>query len=286
MKKIVVLLLFLTFFISGCGLKNVENIWNKVSNKVIQQGPASDYLVFTPVKADEAPELLLNEQIDMYLAPLEAEQANKLKNSNVSIYKSPSQFFSLELNPAPSNSKTINPFSSKLVRFALNNLIPKQKIVDELFGGYGSPKDIALFKDSADYNLLKDTLAKFDFSYKPDEANKVIAEFMESSGAKKIDGQWQYKGKPVEVKYLIYNATDYGKMQEVNDYVAGVLEGAGFAVKKIYYNDTNISQYNQSNPEDLTWNLRSSGGIYFSASNYNDYIVSAVAPYQKNLMGR
>lgn len=290
MKKALVLSLFLALLVSGCGQRNASDDSRadeagKAKNEITQPGPASDNLIFKPVKAEEAPEFLLDEKIDMYLAPLEADQANKLKDSNVDIYKSSSQFFSIEINPAPSTKDVINPFSDKKVRFALNNLIPKQKIVDELFGGYGSPKDIALFKDSNDYNLLKDILDKFDFSYKPDEANEVISKFMEASGAKKTDGKWLYKGKPVEIKYLIYEGADYNKMQEVNGYIAGVLEKAGFTVKKINYNDANMFQYSQSNPKDLEWNLVSSGGIYFSASNYNDYIVSQAAPYQKYLLG-
>jgi len=249
------------------------------------QGPASDSLVFIPVSGDNATELLLSEGIDMYMAPLTSEQADKLKDSNVNIYTSPSQFFSLNFNPAPSNTQTINPFSSKKVRFALNNLIPKQKMIDDLFGGYGSLKETPLFKESPDYALLKETLAKFDFAYNPDEANKVITEFMEESGAKKVNEKWQFKGKPVELNYLIYNGTGYDYMIEVNDYIARVLEDSGFKVNKIYYDSSNSAQYDTSNPKDLKWNLISSGGIYYGASKYEDYSIIYEAPYQKGLMG-
>jgi len=278
------LLVLLVLF--GCtnnssGISNDTNFNNALSGQV----PASDYLVFVPIQDDKAAELLLSGQIDLSLAPLSLEEANKLKDSNVNIYTSPSQFFSLSLNPAPSNSEKINPFSSKKVRFALNNLIPKQKMVDELFGGYGSPKDTPLFKESPDYALLKETLAEFDFSYKPSDANKVITEFMEESGAKKVNNKWQFNGMPVEITYLIYAGTGYNDMIKVNDYIAAVLEDTGFAVNKIYYDSTNPNPFSKSDAKDLNWNLISSGGIYFGASKYNDYAVIDEAPYNKYLMG-
>jgi len=272
-------LIFLLLLVLAGGYMVSQCFWATV------QGPASDSLVFIPLSGDNATELLLSGEIDMYMAPLTSEQADKLKESNVNIYTSPSQFFSLNFNPAPSNTETINPFSSKKVRFALNNLIPKQKMIDELFGGYGSPKETPLFKESPDYALLKETLANFDFSYNPAEANKVITEFMEESGAKKANEKWQFKGKPVELNYLIYNGTGYDYMIEVNDYIAKVLEDSGFIVNKIYYDSSNSAQYYNSNAKDLKWNLISSGGIYYGASKYDDYEIIAEAPYQKGLMG-
>jgi peptide/nickel transport system substrate-binding protein len=277
MKKIYfVLILFLVLVGGYMVLKNFG---------ATAQGPASNSLVFIPLSGDNATELLLSGGIDMYMAPLTSEQADRLKDSNVNIYTSPSQFFSLSLNPAPSNTQTINPFSSKKVRFALNNLIPKQKMIDDLFGGYGSPKETPLFKESPDYALLKETLTKFNFAYNPDEANKVITEFMNESGAKKVNEKWQFKGKPVELNYLIYNGTGYDYMIEVNEYISDVLEDSGFIVNKIYYDSSNSAQYSKSDPKDLRWNLISSGGIYYGVSKYDDSGVIYEAPYQKGLMG-
>jgi len=251
----------------------------------IENGPASDYLVFVPVDDNKVAELLLSGQIDLSLSPLSATQANKLKDSNVNIYPSPSQFFSLSINPAPSNDEKINPFASKEVRFALNNLIPKQKMVDELLGGYGAPKNTSLFTASPDYALLKETLAKFDFSYNPSDANKVITEYMLSSGAKKLNDKWMFKEKPVEITYLIYAGTGYNDMILVNDYIAQVLEQEGFVVNKVYYDSSNPNPFSKSDAKDLNWNLISSGGIYFGASKYDDYAIMSEAPYQKGLMG-
>jgi peptide/nickel transport system substrate-binding protein len=158
-------------------------------------------------------------------------------------------------------------------------------MVNDLFGGYGSPKETSLFKESPDYALLKEDLAKFDFSYNPGEANKVITEFMNESGAKKVNEKWQFNGKPVELNYLIYNGTGYDYMIEVNEYIAKVLENSGFKVNKVYYDSSNSAQYSKSDPKDLKWNLISSGGIYYSVSKYDDSEVIYNAPYQKGLMG-
>ena len=289
MKKIIFVLLVLISLVLlfGCTSNNNTDNNNDINgpSDLIKQGPASEYLVFVPIQEDEAAKLLLSGEIDLSLAPLSVSEANKLKDSNINIYTSPSQFFSLSLNPAPSNAEKINPFSSKKVRFALNNLIPKQKMVDELLGGYGSPKDTPLFKESPDYALLKETLAKFDFSYKPIEANKVITEFMEENGAKKVNNNWVYNEKPVELTYLIYADPDYDGMVLVNDYLAVVLEEAGFVVNKIYYGSSNPNPFSRGDAKDLNWNLISSGGIYFGASKYDDSAVIWEAPYQKGLMG-
>ncbi len=299
MKKIIFILLILitSLFLFGCTTNNDNNYSsdnniysdnNYLDNNYLfenKQLAAADYLVFIPVQEDDIVDLLLSEEIDMSLIPIPFQDVNKLKDSNINIYTSPSQFFNITLNPAPSTNEKINPFSSKKVRFALNNLIPKQKMVDDLFGGYGATKETPLFKESPDYLILEETLSKFDFSYNPTNANKIITEFMETNGAKKINDKWEFNNKPVELTYLIYSGTGYNDMIKVNDYLASVLEEAGFVINKIYYDSTNPNPFSKSDAKDLNWNIISSGGIYFGASKYDDYALFNEAPYQKGLMG-
>lgn len=82
MKKIYFILILL--LVLACGYIVLKNF------DVAVQGPASDSLVFIPLSGDNATELLLSGGIDMYMAPLTSEQANKLKESNINIYTSPS----------------------------------------------------------------------------------------------------------------------------------------------------------------------------------------------------
>ena len=48
--------------------------------------------------------------------------------------------FGLLLNPAPpKNNDTLNPFYFRPVRYAVNYLIDREFVVDEILKGYGTP---------------------------------------------------------------------------------------------------------------------------------------------------
>ena len=256
------------------------------TEKSTLKGPASDNLVFKVVSAEDAPQALIDGSIDMYLGFISPQQAEELKDdSNINIILAPSQYFDLAFNPAPSTEDELNPFSIREIRFALNNLVDKEGLIKDVLMGYGQIKPTYLFEASPDFEIVRDVVEKYDFSYNQDEALKVIDEEMASAGAEKADGIWQYNGKPVTIKYVIYSGGDYGELEEVSDYVALALEDAGFTVEKIYYDLNTVDNPFDSDPAELKWHLRTGTGIYFGFTKFNTYGIIGLAPFSKGLSG-
>ncbi len=280
--SLVVLLLLMSVALYCVTNKNF-NDEPKVSNVV--NGPASDNLIFKKVTPENVVNDLLDSKIDVYLGTLSPKEANLLKNSNIEIYTAPSQYFGLNFNPAPSTKEIINPFSAQEFRFAVNNLINRQEIADTILKGYGTPKYIYLFDVSPDYQLVKDIVDSYDFSYNQNKALKDMEATMTKLGATKKDNKWYFNAKPVVVKIMIYSGTAYGEVKEVGDYVATQFENIGFAIEKIYYDDSTEIRPSDFDPKDLTWNISIGTGIYFGASKYDDYSIIATSPFMKSLSG-
>jgi peptide/nickel transport system substrate-binding protein len=247
--------------------------------------PASENLVFKKVLPEDAAKQLINHDIDVYLGTLSPNDAALLKESNINIYTAPSQFFELNFNPAPSTKDTINPFSAKEFRFAINKLINKQEIADTILKGYGSPKKIYLFDSSSDYDLVRDIVDSYDWSYDQAIALEKIDTAMLELGAIKNNGKWSFKNKPVTLKMAIYEGTAYGEIKEVGEYVATQFEEIGFNVEKIYYDSSKKTIIFEQDPKDLAWNISINTGIYYSASKYDDSGIIYQAPFMKGLSG-
>jgi peptide/nickel transport system substrate-binding protein len=246
--------------------------------------PASENLVFKKASSEDAVKQLINHDIDIYLGTLSPDDATLLKKSGINIYTAPSQFFSLEFNPAPSTKDTMNPFSEKDFRFSVNNLINKQEIVDTILKGYGSPKKISIFDSSPDYDLVRDIVDSYGLSYDQAVALEKMDKVMTGLGAIKKDNKWYFKDKPVVLKIAIYEGAAYGEVKEIGDYVATQFEKNGFGVERIYYDGSEESVLDQD-PRDLSWNMMINTAIYYSASKYDDYGVIYQAPFMKSLSG-
>ena len=82
-------------------------------------------------------------------------------------------------------SDEINPFSIKEVRFALNYLVDRKLIVNELMGGYGSPIISYYSPSDPEYLTILEELEKFNFKYNPAFAEEVITKALKEKGAVK-----------------------------------------------------------------------------------------------------
>ena len=75
-------------------------------------------------------------------------------------------------------------------RFALNYLIDRKLIVNELMGGYGSQIISYYGPTDPEYLTIIKELESFNFKYNPALANKIISKSMTDRGVEKIDGKW------------------------------------------------------------------------------------------------
>ena len=105
-----------------------------------------------------------NGNLDVYyytISPdrLETHQARE----GLQVFDSTGGSYSILLNPA--ESEKFNPFSSKEIRFALNYLIDRKLIVNELMGGFGSSIISYYTPSEPEYLTVIEQLELFNFKY-------------------------------------------------------------------------------------------------------------------------
>ena len=141
----------------------------------------------------------------------------------------------LTLNPAGPKFATgeINPFHVPKIREALNWLIDRRHVAEEIYGGLAVPRSLPLNTAFPDYARLADVARALELSYQhdPEKARRVITAEMEKLGAERSSGRWLFEGEPVRITILI--RTDDAR-QRVGDYVASLLEDLGFLAERSY----------------------------------------------------
>lgn len=214
--------------------------------------------------AEAAVSRLENGDIDMYMYTVaNPEIADQIAASDtIQATTSYGSYNEMTVNPATcSDPATLNPFSSQDIRVALNWLIDRDYIVNEIYGGLAVPRYVALNAASLDAAQLAPEIAAIEaeYAYDFDRANEAITTAMEDMGAELVDGQWQYEGNPVEVSVLIRTEDE---RRDIGDYVANQLEDVGFSVVRDYKTSAEASPlWLQSDPADCTWSLYTAGWI-------------------------
>ena len=198
-----------------------------------------------------------NGNLDLYYYRISPDRLeNKQSTEGLKIYDSTGGSYSLLVNPA--ESEKFNPFSEKDARFALNYLVDRKLIVNELMSGYGS-QIISYYgpTDPAYLTIIKE-IESFNFKYNPTLANKIISESIIERGGEKIDGKWFQNNKEIEV--TIFIRSDDPVRKSIGEILAKELESIGFKIKKDYgdLNKAFVVVYG-SNPAEMSWNLYTEG---------------------------
>lgn len=141
----------------------------------------------------------------------------------------------LTLNPAGPEvgDGELNPFHVPRIREALNWLIDRRHIAQEIFGGLARPRFMAISTVVPDYARLAASAREVELRYQPDRAHalRVIEAEMTELGAERRDGVWHYRGGPVTLRFLIRNDDI---RRQVGDHIANLLTDAGFRVERLY----------------------------------------------------
>ena len=205
-----------------------------------------DEITVSVVTAESAVTQLQAGAIDLYgvglaSSDLPAIEAAGLKKS----VEIGGTFYELTYNPyGPVFEGTgkLNPFSSAKVREAMNWLIDRDFLNQEVYAGGGLPKFFSIVTNYPDYADLADVVRPIEakYAYNPEMANEVITAEMETLGAKLVDGKWTYEGEPVTIIILIRTDHD-GTRKPVGDYVANQLETIGFTVDRQYKTSSEAS---------------------------------------------
>ncbi len=227
-----------------------------------------------------------NGNLDTYLfqIPLQLVEEAK-KNPNLKIYEKEGLSYGFLLNPS-NNSQTFNPFSIREIRFALNFLIDRNFMVNDVLKGFGYPIVEPYGQFSPEYQNIVDVVEPLKIKYNPEHASTLISDSMKKAGAiLNTYGKWVYQDKPVTVKILIRNDDTIRKT--FGDVVSSELEKIGFTVIKEYGDLLKANQIIYgSNPIDLNWNMYTESFINSAFLRYNPNTVGQMyAPWVGSMPG-
>ncbi|MEK0321945.1 MAG: ABC transporter substrate-binding protein [Nitrosopumilus sp.] len=198
-----------------------------------------------------------NGNLDVYYYTISSDRLeNYQAREGLQVFDSTGGSYSILVNPA--ESEEFNPFSSRDIRFALNYLIDRKLIVNELMGGYGYPIISYYGPSDPEYLTVIEQLEAFNFKYNPSLAEEIISRVLKERGAVKIDNKWQIDAKPIEIKIFI--RSDDTVRKSIGEILASELQKIGFTIKKDFgdLNKAFVVVYG-SNPSDLKWSLYTEG---------------------------
>lgn len=196
-----------------------------------------DEIDFSVVSSDSAVSQLQAGAIDFYSFNLSSNTLQDIKDAGLNYTQSYGGNYGISLNPAVFDDTTrLNPFSNRKIREAMNWLIDRDYINQEIYGGGSLPKLLPITTQLVEYTNLIDTARALEtkYAYNLEKAREVIAAEMEAMGATVgDDGKFQFNGEPVVLIFLIRSDGD-GTRQPMGDYVSNQLEEVGFTVDRQY----------------------------------------------------
>ncbi|MBL8098056.1 MAG: hypothetical protein JNK81_02690 [Anaerolineales bacterium] len=228
-----------------------------------RKGGWLDEIVFSAVSSSSAVSQLQAGAIDFYSFNLSSNTLQEIKDAGLSYTASYGGNYGISLNPAEFNDASVlNPFSNRKIREALNWLIDRNYINQEIYGGGSLPKLLPITTQLVEYTNLIETARALEtkYAYDLEKAREVIAAEMEGMGATLgADGKWQYNGAAVNLIFLIRSDGD-GTRQPMGDYVSNQLEAVGFTVDRQYKTSSEAFPiWIGTDPVDGQWHLYTAG---------------------------
>ena len=225
-----------------------------------------------------------NGNLDMYYFRISSDRIESTESrEGIQVFESTGGSYSILVNPGVSDE--FNPFSIKEVRFALNYLIDRKLIVNELMGGYGSEMISYYSPYNPDYLSIINQLESFHFRYNPTLAENMISDALVANGAEKIDGFWSINGKPIEI--TIFIRSDDTVRKSIGELISSELQKIGFIVNKDFgdLNKAFVVVYG-SNPVDVKWHLYTEGWASSAFVRYDSVgLAQMYSPWFSNMPG-
>ncbi len=222
--------------------------------------------------------------IDMYYWSIPSDRISDPESrEGLKVYESTGGSFSILLNPAEAD--VFNPFSIKDIRFAVNYLLDRNLVVNELMDGYGAPMYAYYGQFDPEYISVIEDIESFNFRYNPEQARSMINTAMTAAGGVIEDGVWVVNGEPVEITAFI--RSDDPTRKSLGELLAIELEEAGFVVYRDY-GDLNkaFNVVYGSDPADMRWNLYTEGWGRTGFVRYDSTGLSQMyAPWYSNMPG-
>ncbi|HEX77515.1 MAG TPA: hypothetical protein G4O03_03765 [Dehalococcoidia bacterium] len=248
-------------------------------------GPTVDRIYFKAFHVDIAPAALKKGEMDLYVYSLKTVMAKELEDvPGVHMYQAPATSLSLVLNPSPAPEGQLNPLSIREVRFALNYVLNREFVAQEIFKGMAVPMIAHLSPFDYDYLTIYPLVRECNISYQPELAKRMVKEAMTQAGAVLKDGYWHYGGKPVELRFIIRVEDE---RREIGDLIRVELEKLGFLVIPIYHMFAPaIFTVYGTDPQLFQWHLYTEGWGRAAPDRYDFATINQMyAPWLGNMPG-
>lgn len=206
------------------------------------------------------------------------QSLDKATLAKLDLYNIPSGSLSILMNPIPneapytwtaSGKEYFNPLAIREVRFALNTLINRKYIVDEILGGAGGPMFTMTTPGQPGTVPYELNAAKMGFTSTGDEAKAIAdinAALTKASQLAALKGKlkkgakfWEYNGQPITIKFVIRVDDPTVRVRE-GEYISQQLEKAGIAVEKLMWDRSKANnEVYSGDPADYLWTMYTEG---------------------------
>ena len=174
--------------------------------------------------------------------------------------------------PGPCTGPGYNPFQLQQVRRALNYLVDRQFIINEIYGGFAIPYVSPWHSKLPEYRREAAFFTQLDRDFSFDQAKAASEITTALSGVAGITrdsvGKWQYLACPLTIRFTI--RTEDIRL-DIGNYVASLLEAVGFTVIRDY--SIASAAFNRvyfGPPDQGTWNVYTEGFAFTSLVAWQD----------------
>ncbi len=262
------LLVVASMILSACGGETVTPVVTAEPTPppVTRTGAWVDQIVFTGIdQAEAAVTQLQAGEIDVYAYGVaDAVLFETVKaDPNLSYTTAFGSYTEFTLNPSGPEfaDGRLNPFSVAKIREAMNMLVDRDYMAQEIYGGLGIPKFTSLNANFPDYARYVDVARNIEakYAYNLEAANAIVTEEMTALGAELVDGKWNYNGAPVVIIGIIRTEDE---RTQLGDYFCAQLEAIGFTCDRQYKTRTEASPiWIGSDPVEGLWHFYTGGWI-------------------------
>jgi peptide/nickel transport system substrate-binding protein len=197
-----------------------------------------DTITMSVVNAGSAVSQIKEGAIDIYASGLAtASDAAAISVANLDHSNEFGLYYEITFNPVGPTTEDgkLNPFYSAKIREAMNWLIDRDYINQEIYGGIATPMFVPILPTTLDYSRNIEAIKQLEgkYAYNLEKANQVITAEMKTLGAQLVDGKWNYEGKPVVLVFLIRTDSD-GTRLPMGNIISNWLEEIGFTIDQVY----------------------------------------------------
>ncbi|HKZ44426.1 MAG TPA: ABC transporter substrate-binding protein [Anaerolineales bacterium] len=200
--------------------------------------------------------------LDLFSYGLASDKLAEIKDAGLCYVQSYGLYYDALFNPAVFTDATkLNPFSNRKIREAMNYVIDREYINQEIYAGGALAKFFPLTTQLVDYTDIIEVARGLEakYAYNFEKGQEIVDAEMAAMGATKVDGKFMFADAPISLLFLIRNDGDGTRLLWGN-YFADQLEKLGFATERKEAKSSELSPFwIGSNPEDGLWHVYTAG---------------------------